>query len=843
MMALIISGCGGDDPSRPEPDPEPSTYTPADSAIIIPPEEQNTVLAYDPGTGDMELDESSAYAQRVVVGTIIVGQDDDCAPDGFLRKVTSVAVGGGRILLETGPALLIDAFEKMAITDTTRLRPSQIETRRPPDGTTLIPGSDDETFSVGFDCIVFDADANHTTAGDQIKLVGEYLFKVSLITEVDISSSTLDKLEVSVYTEEEIDLDLIAGAEHGFESEEEFDLLDIRLGAVPVGGVLWIVPALNVKAHLHGDMSVTFETAITCTQEIRNGFGYEKDAASQFYPISGSEKEFTFSPPAFTAEFDFEAGVSLNASCLLYGAAGPCTAGKTGFHFESVLESDPPCNVDLIFDLEAVFYAVAGLEMEGNILDLAWSGDYLLYTQPVGGWVFPLGGSGTVVVDSDPDSLEATWTLYGPCWYSHSDTCDQTLNYLFPGEYTVDWDSVSGYITPASDTRTLAEEGTIVFSGTYLLKEEKGTIIIDQTPDFLTGTGWTLTGPENETGSGDRTMTDMPTGQYTLTWDLVSGYITPFSYTKTLVAAGTIIFSGNYHEAPDPAGEFVLIPAGTFIMGSPVYEPDRSDDETQHTVTLTTPFYIFTTEVTNQQYAEMAQWAYGNGYCTATAASLQDALDGSTQELLDIDDSACEVSFSGGTFTVDSGMETHPVKEVTWFGAAAYCDWLSLRDGLPRAYDHSTWRCNGNAPYAAAGYRLPTEAEWEYACRAGTETPFNTGYCLDAGTEANYDGNYPYYNCPYGMCAGWTVPVGSYPENTFGLYDMHGNLWEWCNDWYGIYKDDVTDPVGPDPGTRRVRRGGLWNHYAYTCRSAARYDYDPGISASTLGFRPARSAD
>ena len=285
----------------------------------------------------------------------------------------------------------------------------------------------------------------------------------------------------------------------------------------------------------------------------------------------------------------------------------------------------------------------------------------------------------------------------------------------------------------------------------------------------------------------------------------------------------------------------MTIPADTFTMGSPTDEPLRGTDETQHTVTLTISFYMFATEVTNQQYAELAQWACNNGYCAATATSLQDALDGSTQELLDLGESDCEISFSDGTFTVDSGKETHPVKEVTWYGAVAYCDWLSLRDGLPRAYNHSTWQCNGHAPYSAAGYRLPTEAEWEYACRAGTQTPFNTGNCLDAGTEANYCGSYPYYNCPSGPYVGWTVPVGSCPVNAFDLYDMHGNLWEWCNDWYGIYRGDVMDPVGPDSGVRRVIRGGFWFMDARGCRSAIRYEYYPDYSNCCIGFRPVRS--
>ena len=182
------------------------------------------------------------------------------------------------------------------------------------------------------------------------------------------------------------------------------------------------------------------------------------------------------------------------------------------------------------------------------------------------------------------------------------------------------------------------------------------------------------------------------------------------------------------------------------------------------------------------------------------------------------------------------------MKYVTWYGSVAYCDWLSLQQGLPRAYSHSTWLCNGGNPYTAPGYRLPTEAEWEYACRAGTQTPFNTGTCLDAGTEANYRGFAPYTGCPSGPYAGWTMPVGSYPANAFGLYDMHGNLYEWCNDWYGYYGGTVTDPVGAGAGyAARVFRGGFWSSPARYCRSAVRYLSYPSDVYVDLGFRPVRS--
>lgn len=764
--ALFISGCGSDDSTGPEP-PEPP-YTEADSTLILPPEEEAVILDYNPDGGDLTLDESSDYAEDVEVGSILIGQDDETAPDGFLLRVTSVSSQRGTLVLGTEPTLLTDAFEQMALSDSFQLRPSQIRTSRLFNGAKTIPDRDDETFSVGLDCLLYDQDGNENTTTDQIRLDGTYSFTARLFAEIDIDWFTLEKLEVGVVTDQTVDLDLIASVGWEFISEQEIDLWQIGLGAIPLGGAVWIVPMLEVEAHIHGDLSVSIETSINFTQEIRNGIGYERQADPQFYTISHSEKHFNYTPPQFTAELDFEAGASLNAACLLYGVAGPFMGGKTGLHFNAALSGDP-CDQDLTLDLDAILYAVVGLEMDVWVFDLEWREEFEIYTYPIGDWNWPLSGSGTVIIDVEPDELNASWTLVGPCDY-------------------------------------------------------------------------------NETGSGDETLTDMPVGSYTITWGAVDGYITPGGDTQTLAADGTITFTGIYVEGTGPTEGFTLIPAGTFTMGAPSDEPGtQSDERPQHNVTLTHSFYLHVTEITNQQYADLAQWAYNYGYATATSGSLRDALDGSTQELLDMDDSDCEISFSGSVFTVDAGRENHPVKEVTWYGSAAYCDWLSLYEGLPRAYDHNSWQCNGNSPYTAQGYRLPTEAEWEYACRAGTQTPFNTGDCLDAGTEANYNGNYPYTGCSSGPYEGWTVPVGSYPTNAWGLYDMHGNLWEWCNDWYssGYYSDPGSgyDPVGGPPGARRVIRGGYWYYDARYCRSASRYSYGyPYYSYYSIGFRAVRSA-
>jgi formylglycine-generating enzyme required for sulfatase activity len=137
-------------------------------------------------------------------------------------------------------------------------------------------------------------------------------------------------------------------------------------------------------------------------------------------------------------------------------------------------------------------------------------------------------------------------------------------------------------------------------------------------------------------------------------------------------------------------------------------------------------------------------------------------------------------------------------------------------------------------------YRMPTEAEWEYACRAETQTPFFTGNCISTD-QANYNGNFPGKNCPKGQYRGKTIKAGSFQPNAWGLYDMHGNVWEWVQDWYGDYpSNSVYDPKGPDKGELRVLRGGSWNDYAYRLQSDYRVGDNPGRHASHIGFRVAR---
>jgi formylglycine-generating enzyme required for sulfatase activity len=168
----------------------------------------------------------------------------------------------------------------------------------------------------------------------------------------------------------------------------------------------------------------------------------------------------------------------------------------------------------------------------------------------------------------------------------------------------------------------------------------------------------------------------------------------------------------------------------------------------------------------------------------------------------------------------------HPVEQLGWYSAIKYCNMRSLREGLDPCYDLETGACNLDAN----GYRLPTEAEWEYACRAGSNAPYSFGNDeRQLAVHAWYETN----------AGGATQPVKQKTPNAWGLYDMHGNVWEWCQDLYSdtFYENGTqTDPCNTEDGEQRVLRGGGWESPPEFCRSAARYSEDPGLADVCFGY-------
>jgi formylglycine-generating enzyme required for sulfatase activity len=298
------------------------------------------------------------------------------------------------------------------------------------------------------------------------------------------------------------------------------------------------------------------------------------------------------------------------------------------------------------------------------------------------------------------------------------------------------------------------------------------------------------------------------------------------------------IDSITFHVVPSGESSMVFVPAGEFVMG----DGSAICGVNERLVTLTRDFWIGRTEVTTREYVARLQWAYERGYVLVSPQgdAVLDNVSGVQETLVELGDVHCEIAFDGvnGGFYVRGGKYEHPVIEVTWYGAAAFCNWTSLQQGLEPAYDHDSWACNGGDPYGAEGYRLPTDAEWEYAAQYDDERIYPSGNAVPDCSIANFR--------PGSFCVGWTSPVGSYPPApaSLGLLDMAANNIERCNDWFecDLGTSPATDPVGPASGVRRVLRGGQWDGGAHLLRCAYRHRGVPEGADENIGFRIAITA-
>jgi uncharacterized protein (TIGR02996 family) len=247
--------------------------------------------------------------------------------------------------------------------------------------------------------------------------------------------------------------------------------------------------------------------------------------------------------------------------------------------------------------------------------------------------------------------------------------------------------------------------------------------------------------------------------------------------------------------------ELVLVPPGRFQMGTPFSEPYHSPDEgPTHEVVITRPFYLGRFPVLQAEYECVTK---RNPSHFAPAGPLP-------------------------YYRLENTDTTRfPVDCVDFTEAVVFCQMLSL---LP--VERSAGRV----------YRLPSEAEWEYACRAGTSSVFSCGDSLSS-RQGNFDGNYPYGGAAHDISLKRTCLVGQYPPNAFGLFDMHGNVWEWCSDWFDedyYARSPQTDPPGPVEGEAHVLRGGSWIDAGWHCRSGDRSHRE---ALHYVGFRVAMSAD
>ncbi len=500
--------------------------------------------------------------------------------------------------------------------------------------------------------------------------------------------------------------------------------------------------------------------------------------------------------------------------------------------------------------------------------------------------------AGSLAILAAPESMETPWSLSGPAGFTDSGTSTRRVNDLSPGTYTLTWEPVTGWVRPWPTTQTITIESNddVVVMGEFRTNVPS-TVIIDGRPDD-SGASWTLRGSEGLiiSGTGDQTLTDVDAGHYEVTWETPAGWLNtgPPSVGSEVFGEELTLSTLFAADVETPEG-YEYVPASVFTMGSPVGEWGHGLDEIEHEVTLSRDIMMAAYEITVIDFQNQLIWAIDNGYVSIdttitstqagadTSVTITDLLDESGYEVIDF--GLINIGFNPSRYNPDDLNENQrswgftepelpnrPITGITWFTAVIYCDWLSLEQGLTRAYNHISWECNGGDPYAAEGYRLPTEAEWEAAARAGSITGFTNGPVLSPVCD---DAN---LNLVGWHCGIATFNVGQKNPNAWGLYDMHGNAWEWCQDWWVAYPDGaVTDPLGeevnpdqaaqiianPSPwtpfedlplgaglkadGDPKALRGGSVLSFSAICRSANRSGYDPYWTTSVIGIRPVRT--
>jgi len=284
------------------------------------------------------------------------------------------------------------------------------------------------------------------------------------------------------------------------------------------------------------------------------------------------------------------------------------------------------------------------------------------------------------------------------------------------------------------------------------------------------------------------------------------------------------------------------VEGGSYTMGD-TWELGQVDESVTHIVSLD-PFCMSKHEVTNEEMARMLNYAQALGMLDVRVSSVRN-LYGIQMELIDLDGEDCQIDWNGITFRAKAGKGNFPCVEVSWYGAAAYCNSLSRLEGLEPSYNTWNWSLNPDAN----GYRLPTEAEWEYAAKGGTEADY-TIYSGSDDVDAvawHFLNSNPAGSSQFVEFEGefhGTMPVGLKAENELGLDDMSGNLEEWCNDWYNeLYYDNlpVSNPMGPARGESRVTRGGSWYDAAEDLRVSNRDHCLPSHTGNTIGFRCVRA--
>lgn len=768
--------------------------------------------------------QSTPALDALAPGEVIVGDATANAPYGFLRQVTSISSAGGQVVVETEATTLEEAIESGSAQVSHALTPDQVQASTQLMGVRLATAADlqDDFYLKLEDVVLYDHDGNLDTKHDQILANGSIRLKPDFDFSLRVQHFELQELSFIASAEETAKLEIEAKAALPVIDEKVeiaryiFSPITVMVGAVPVV----LVPVLTINVGINGSVYVGLRSEVTQQATLRAGLRYAGEA---WTPVMDFSNQFNYSdPPTLqpTAGVEAKGYAGAQIALQLYGLAGPYA------EIDAYLKLDVDAAESPWWTLYGGLEVPVGVRMEVLGRELA---DYDIVAI---GYRLALAHA---QANNPPNLPFAPYPVDGatdqsvnvnPSWSGDDPDGDAVTYdvYFEAGDDTPD-------ILVSDDQSSLAyDPGTLSPNTPYywriVVQDEQGATNAGPVWDFTTGTGTTclinltLQSPQvsdlTATISGTVSSSCSTITRLNWQWGDEQDDDQWFPASHTYAVSGTYpITVTAYNDLGDTevanttayvgtaSGEMVPIPAGEFQMGCDDTNPNEycySDEQPLHTVYLDA-YTIDKYEVTNDQYAEFLN-AEGNQ-------------EEGGDTWLDADDPDVHIQESG-VWQADAGYEDHPVIEVTWYGARAYCTW--------------------------AGKRLPTEAEWEKAARGSSDTR-----TYPWGDETPDCSRLNYYDPTEGYCVGDTTPVGSYPTGAspYGALDMAGNVWEWVNDWYlgDYYSTYPTDgwpsnPTGPASATYKVLRGGSFHNYWYNVRAANRYYLiPPTYGYNYLGFR------
>ena len=797
MLVLTAVSC-----KKKPTEPEEIETVVADETVVLDETEAESIIEVTDDQIVLPAGTSPSVYQK---GKVIVAGVSDAAPYGLLRKVESSSTQNGQIVVNTSQARLVDAFDQLDFHTTQSLKTTDIVSSEAlTDGVRFVQDSKnpynyhyiiDKEFNVGNNVTMYIDGELDLTLGYELAA------KISW-------RKGLHYIKAGSFVTSDGDLEL--NVDGAFNYQQSIELYQHSFGsvvfvvpaAIPVPIVLVpkMIIMLNIDAY--GEAHVT--ATVTTSASVEAGLEYQKPNWSSYCE---KDLDFDYDIPVVDASVNATVDAGPRFEINLYGIAGPWA------HARGFLNLDADINATPWWTLTGGYVVDAGVHFE----------------------VFDYGESATVpniinhsVVLAQASQNQVAAPTFNPPGGTYTSAQNVTISCATPGVtiyYSTDGSTPSiRYTKPIniSSTTTLKAKATKsgwtdsqIASAVYTINQPQtvatptfsppgGTYISAQSVRITCATsGATI----RYTTNGSEPTTNSPT------------YSSPInvSSTTTIKAKGfkngwtpSSTASATYTINAVPPGQMIFVPGGTFTMGD-TRGQGYSDELPTHTVTLNS-FYIGKYEVTQAEYSQYMpspNWtsSYGLG-------------------------------------------DNYPAYRVSWYAILKYCNLRSMAEGLTPCYSisgstnpadwgevpttsNSTWNaviCNWNA----SGYRLPTEAEWEYAARGATNNP---DYLYSGSDDINA---VAWYTNNSGSS---THPVGTKAPNGIGTYDMSGNVWEWCWDWYSssYYSSSPQDnPTGPASGSSRVQRGGSWFSNAYYCTVSCRDYFNATYADNALGFRICR---